>query len=435
MSPSPRTAWAAACEGWSLKIVHVLDHSVPLHSGYSFRTVAILRAQRRLGWRTIQVTSTKHEISAVTDLPGYRPPNDERASETIDGFEFHRTPYRRRMTDRVPVLDQWGVVTALRHRLAQVVEDFGPDVVHAHSPSLNALAAASVARRHGLPLVYELRALWEDAGVDHGTVRQGGLRYRGSRALETHVLRRADAIVTICEGLRREIVARGLPESRVTVVPNAVDLDAFTIARRGGSRSSGHGVLGFIGSFYAYEGLALLLDAMPAILSRRPETRLILVGGGFQEEALARRVRDEGLEKSVVFTGRVPHDRVPDYYEMIDVLVYPRLSMRLTELVTPLKPLEAMAYGRLVVASDVGGHKELIRDGETGLLFRAGDSAALAARVLGALELGARAEAIRTAARRFVERERTWDVSVSRYARVYEAARAAVRHGSVRSPA
>lgn len=422
-----------------MRILHVLDHSLPLHSGYSFRTLAIVREQRRLGWQTAQLTSTKHEISVSEELPGHRRPDGPSPRETVDGVEFLRTPRPPGLMSQVPVLRQWSVVSTLRRRLGEVIAEFRPDVLHAHSPSLNGLATAAAARSHGLPFVYELRALWEDAGVDHGTDREGGVRYRLSRRLETAVLRRADAIVTICEGLRREIVARGIPASRITVVPNAVDVETFTTAaeapRELGRRLGleGFRVLGFIGSFYAYEGVALLLEALPAILARSPRTKVLLVGGGFQDQNLRRRVREQGLEEAVIFTGRVPHRDVPSYYHLAEILVYPRLSMRLTELVTPLKPLEAMAYRRLVVASDVGGHTELIRDGETGLLFRAGDAGALAARVIEALELGERGQAIRAEARRFVETERTWPVSVQRYAAVYEAIRAPGAVGALRS--
>jgi PEP-CTERM/exosortase A-associated glycosyltransferase len=407
-----------------VRILHVLDHSVPLHSGYSFRTLAIIREQRRLGWQTAHLTSTKHEVSA-TGLAGHRPPVRGNALETVDGLDFHRTPRASALLERAPLLGQWSVVTTLRQRLREVIAAFAPDILHAHSPSLDGLATMFAARQYRLPFVYELRALWEDAAVDHGTMREGSPQYAASRWLETAVLRRADAIVTICEGLRREIVARGIEASRVTVVPNAVDLEAFA----GGAADpelvnrlalGGCRVLGFIGSFYAYEGVALLLDALPLIRARWPNTKLLLVGGGYQEKALQRRVADEGLAEHVIFTGRVPHNRVPAYYDLVDVLVYPRLSMRLTDLVTPLKPLEAMAYQRLVVASDVGGHVELIRDGETGLLFRAGDPAALAKRVVEALELGDRGASMRAAARRFVETERTWPAVVSRYRTVYE---------------
>jgi PEP-CTERM/exosortase A-associated glycosyltransferase len=274
-------------------------------------------------------------------------------------------------------------------------------------------------------VVYELRAFWEDAAVDHGTAREGGLRYRLSRGLETWALRRADAITTICEGLRSDIVGRGIPAAKVTVVPNAVDIEEFSaggvpdsaLKQRLGLNDGW--VLGFIGSFYAYEGLDVLLRALAKLLARGGRVRALLVGGGRQEEELKRLASELGVADHIVFAGRVPHDEVQRYYNLIDVLVYPRLSMRLTELVTPLKPLEAMAQGRLLVASDVGGHRELIRPGETGTLFKAGDAEALAATVTDLLREPARWPALKAAARRYVETERTWKMSIARYEGIY----------------
>jgi glycosyltransferase involved in cell wall biosynthesis len=158
---------------------------------------------------------------------------------------------------------------------------------------------------------------------------------------------------------------------------------------------------------------------MPQMLAAYPALSLLLVGGGPQEDALKALTASLGIEKSIVFTGRVPHDEVPRYYQIIDILVYPRLPMRLTELVTPLKPLEAMAYGRLVVASDVGGHREMIEHGKTGVLFEAGERDALAAAVLNLLGTRNRWPALRAAARAYVERERSWSGSVANYAPVY----------------
>src|SRR5262249_383741 len=200
----------------------------------------------------------------------------------------------------------------------------------------------------------------------------------------------------------------------VTVIPNAVDTDGFTaggvpdaeLRKRLGL--DGATVLGFIGSFYAYEGLSILLEALQRLLAEGEKVRVLLVGGGREEADLKRRAAELGVDGHVVFTGRVPHEEVGRYYDLIDVLVYPRLSMRLTEVVTPLKPLEAMAQGRLVIASDVGGHRELIRPGETGMLFKAGEPAALAAAVQDLLRSPGRWPALRQAARDFVERERNW---------------------------
>jgi PEP-CTERM/exosortase A-associated glycosyltransferase len=216
-----------------------------------------------------------------------------------------------------------------------------------------------------------------------------------------------------------------VPESKITVIPNAVDIDNFAFgvpgddALRAELGLTGKRVLGFIGSFYAYEGLDLLLRALPAILQQAPDIALLLTGGGPQEENLKKLTQELGLQDHVKFTGRVPHAQVQRYYSLVDVLVYPRHSMRLTDLVTPLKPLEAMAQGLLLVASDVGGHKELIRDGETGMLFRAGDADDLARSVLRLLAMQDRWPQLREAGRRYVETERNWTNSVARYRDVY----------------
>ncbi|PKM34804.1 MAG: glycosyltransferase, exosortase A system-associated, partial [Gammaproteobacteria bacterium HGW-Gammaproteobacteria-10] len=268
-------------------------------------------------------------------------------------------------------------------------------------------------------------AFWEDAAVDHGSTTEGSLRYRLTHYLETQVFKNADAVTTICEGLRNDIIGRGVADSKITVIPNAVDIDKFSFGvepdqpLREQLGLVDKVVLGFIGSFYAYEGIPLLLDALPAILKEIPDVRLLLVGGGPQDDAIKQKARDLGLQDKVVFTGRVPHDRVQDYYNQVDIFVYPRLSMRLTDLVTPLKPLEAMAQGRLVVASDVGGHKELIDDEKTGYLFAAGNAESLAQTVLRLLSNRSQWDAIRANGRRFVEERRNWAYSVSRYQNVY----------------
>jgi PEP-CTERM/exosortase A-associated glycosyltransferase len=395
-----------------MRVLHVLDHSLPLHSGYAFRTAAILREQRALGYQTIQLTTPRQ--NAGTAL-----------YEDVDDWRFHRTPGSAGAMTRLPGAVYLHEMRATARRIDELVHEFSPEVLHVHSPVLNALPAMWVGRRHGLPVVYEVRALWEDAAVDHGTTREGSARYRLSRGLETFVLRRVSHVTTICDGLHREIVRRGVPADRVTVIPNAVDVSEFAFggasdpALRGSLGLDGAHVVGFAGSFYGYEGLDLLIDALAMLAPKWPSLRALLVGGGPQEAALRAQVAARGLADRVVFTGRVPHAEICRYYELIDVLAYPRRGMRLTELVTPLKPLEAMAQGRMFVASDVGGHRELVRDGETGFLFKAGDVGALAASLDRLLSDRSQWPRIAAQARRFVESERTWARSVRRYQDVY----------------
>jgi glycosyltransferase involved in cell wall biosynthesis len=197
-----------------MRILHILDHSIPVHSGYTFRTRNILIQQRAMGWETAHITSNKH-------------PDQTLQEEVVDGFHFYRTPASGGRVSQLPVINQVAVVNSLAARLEEVVVKEQPDILHAHSPSLNGLATLRVGRRHGIPVVYECRAFWEDAAVDHGTSREWGLRYRLTRALETRVFKQADAVTTICDGLRRDILARGVPAERVTVIPNAVDIECF----------------------------------------------------------------------------------------------------------------------------------------------------------------------------------------------------------------
>jgi glycogen synthase len=391
-----------------MRILHVLDHSLPVQSGYSFRSAAILREQRKLGWQTIHVTSPKHGV--CTEL-----------IEEHDGLRFYRTPAPRGVLAGLPMLNQLAVIDALRERIHEVVRLEEPDIIQAHSPCLNALAAFGA----GKPVVYELRSSWEDAAVSSGVTTEGSLRYRLSRWLETRALHKADEITTICEGLRDDVMGRGVPGERITVIPNSVDAEGF--AARAPSATDMRArfglqdkcVLAFIGSFFAWEGLVLLIEALPLVLEKRPDVRLLLVGGGPDEEAIRQAVARCGVAGQVIFAGQVPHKEVGALYDVVDVLAYPRLPMRLTNMVTPLKPLEAMAMQKVFVASDVGGHRELVEDGVTGVLFRAGDRHALAdAIVCVAADDDLRRRLVMNGLR-FVREERTWTQAVQGYTSVY----------------
>ena len=393
-----------------MRILHVLDHSLPLHSGYTFRTRAIVKAQQARGWDVACLTGVRQGASAAE-------------AETFDGIRFHRTPLPAAGPSP---LREWREIRALAARLDALVTGWKPDQLHVHSPVLNALAALGVAKRRQVPLVYEIRAFWEDAAVGNGTGSEGSARYRLIRMLETHAARQADAVAVICEGLRKDLIARGIAADKIIVAPNGVDMALFgsplapdrAIGRKLGL--GGADVVGFIGSFYDYEGLDDLIAAMPLLLAKRPKAHLLLVGGGPMEEALKRQAGASSAAERIHFIGRVPHEEVDRYYSLIDVLAYPRKAMRLTELVTPLKPLEAMAQRKLVVASNVGGHRELIEDGVTGSLFPAGDPPALADALDALFANREKWEQRRDVARRFVETDRNWSSNISRYIPVYQ---------------
>jgi PEP-CTERM/exosortase A-associated glycosyltransferase len=399
-----------------LKILHILDHTLPLHSGYSFRTQHILEEQRKRGWVPVALTSSKHEASWTSASP---------PKEEINGICHYRTGALNGRS--LPFAGEFQSMTHLAKRIAQVAKIEEPDLLHAHSPVLSALPTLWVGRRLGIPVVYEIRAFWEDAGVDHRSYAEDSWKYRMIRSLETWTCRRAAQIAVLCNGLKNDLIKRGIPAEKMTVVWNGVNLEDFRtgepdleLARSLGI--AGKKVLGYIGSFYRYEGLDLLVRAVEKLAASRKDIALILAGGGEMEPELREQVGQLKLQDQVFFLGRISHEKIPGVYSLIDLMVYPRYSMRLTELVTPLKPLESMAMGKPLVASDIGGHRELIRDGHTGLLFKAGDVSALAGALERVLDDPGLQKRLADCEIDWVRRNHSWERTTSVYSEIYSKA-------------
>ena len=404
-----------------MKILHVLDHSLPLHSGYSFRSLEIIRSQVKRGWHPVVITSPKHEAS-------WKKRCAER--EEIEGTAHYRTGCTS--SEGCIFGAELRIMRALAAGIRKVAEIERPDVLHVHSPVLNAIPALYTGRRMRIPVVYEIRAFWEDAAVDHGTYAEGSLKYCLVRNLETWVCRGVDQVGILCDGLRNDLVKRGVPGDKITPVFNGVNAGDFTACAPDAQyskewRLEGRKVVGFVGSFYRYEGLDLLVDAFSRVAEKWPDAVLLLVGGGEVEKEIRDFARQKGISDRVVMPGRIPHERIPSVYALIDILAYPRHSMRLTELVTPLKPLEAMAMGKAFTASDVGGHKELIRHNQTGLLFPSGRAEALADSICRLLADDALRVRLQEEGARWVREHRTWEITTSVYDSIYSRALGAGR--------
>jgi PEP-CTERM/exosortase A-associated glycosyltransferase len=400
-----------------MKVLHVLDHSLPYFSGYSFRSDYIIRTQKLLGLHPVVVTSPKHEDFA-----------SER--ESVEEIDFYRVRWpsisSSSTLQSVPLVRQMACVSALSKEITRLAEELEVDLIHSHSPSLNGLATARSAERLKKPWIYELRYYDEDAAVERGKIRHNSLRYRMSQKLEQSALEQATLIVTISSALRDDLIKRGIEENNIFEVPNGVDTDFFRPGEPDAGLTAkyhleGKTVIGFIGSFYFYEGLEHLIDAILLLLEKRRDITMLLAGEGEVEETLRARI-PENLRDYFIFAGKVPHREVRHYYSVMDILVYPRVKSRLTELTTPLKPLEAMAMERVVVGSNVGGIRELVRNGRTGFLVEPENPLELTA----CLEKLAGDVALRYTvgeeARRTVVRERDWKRIVERYFEIYKIA-------------
>lgn len=393
-----------------MRILHVLDVSTPTIAGYAARARAIVNGQSAMGIEPVVLTSVRHRNASGS------------AMEVIDGIRHYRTLAPAAPGN--PIAEMY----YLRRRILEVAHQERCELVHAHSPILTGLPALAAARQLGVGCVYEIRALWEDAAVEKGHTHARSVRYRLTRGAETFLATRVDAVVCICEGLRRDMVGRGLPGERLHVVPNGVDVARFVPrppddAIREGLGLRGRTIVGYIGTFFGYEGVELLVEALSRlILGGRDDLAGLIVGTGTNYEACRAIARRHGLADRILHPGHVPAGEVEALYSVMDILAYPRTSHRITELVTPLKPLEAMAMEKAVIGSDVGGIRELVQDGVTGLLHRAGDIDSLANRIALLSADTALRRTLGRQGRAWVSQERDWKQIIPRYRGIYDAA-------------
>lgn len=399
-----------------MRIVHVMDHSLPQGDGYSIRAKYLLEAQAAAG----------SEVTVLTS-PSQGPEAADFESGGVSYRRSHYSPLEKKFTERGGKHLVFG--RAIGTGLARLLDGGSFELVHAHTPFTVARAALQEARHRNLPFVYEKRNLWEESAKARGKMSGRWPFYQIARAMDCWVTQRADAVCTITEALKAHTIRLGVSPDRIFVVGNGVDTKAFTPRpapvelREQCARGAGF-VIGFVGSFFSFEGLPLLVAAFARLRPQFPAARLVLVGDGEDRPKLDRLVEELGLGDSVWLVGRVPHDKVVDFYAAMDVLVYPRYHSKLTDMISPLKPLEPMSMARCVVASDVGGLKELIRDRETGLLFNAGSAASLQDRLEQLLSGRIDATALGNRAREHVIANRQWQHMARRYDDAYDHARA-----------
>jgi glycogen synthase len=402
-----------------MKVLHVLESSVPDLAGYTIRSRFIVNSQRQLGLDPVVVTSPFFRGSSTQTI------------DTIDGTKYYRSNHIARPEKAKGRLRSYITRATMVRRYRQFVADIArrerPDVIHAHSSYMNGLAARYAADRLGLPLVYELRGLWGDTAVVEDGLAQTSWRYRLIWRMEMGVVQRANMVVAISNGIRDVLLERGVDAGKIAIVPNGVDTTVFQPCPRDRELAGQLGltdcfVVGFIGSILRLEGISLLLDAFKDIARREPRARLLVVGDGPDRARLTALAAEGGLGDIVRFTGQVPHDQIFRYYSLMDILAYPRIDVRINQTVTPLKPLEAMALGKTCLASDVGGMRELIADDVTGVLFPAGNVAALTEKVLLLARDAELRQRLSETAQAMVAKDREWTAIVAKYPDVYRRA-------------
>lgn len=393
-----------------LSVLHLVTNALPeTQAGYTTRTQGIVRALRAQG--------VDAKVAPRVGFPVTEGHLMARGTVSIDGVPYLRSFPVIPPTD---VAAQVAADAAARGRLAR---SCGATVLHAHSNYLNARAALAERDRTGVPVVYEVRGMLEETWRSRGGDATADV-YQLARASETEALLAADAVVVISEVLRREVVQRGVPASRVTVIPNAVDdrflaepPDAAPLRRELGLETH-ETVIGTVSTLNDYEGLEVLVDAVGLLRSRGLPVRLLVVGEGPARARLQERAATLG-KPAAVFTGRVPFADVHRFHVAIDVFAVPRLELPVTALVPPLKPLEAMATGTPVVASDLAPMREIVQPGVTGELAPPGDAEALAHVLTPLVTETTLRLAMGSRARDWAHTERTWHRAAQQYRAIY----------------
>jgi len=399
-------------------VAYLLHNSLPHASaGYATRTHGLLSALVHDGWETHAVT----RLGYPYDVWGQDGDRTAAPLDRIDGVSYHRLLDGKRPYLKWPIGEYLETYVG---RVEKVVRKHEIGIVHGASNYWNGFAAVTAARRLGLPSVYEVRGLWELTRISRDSSYEGSEMFRLTAELEAAACRAADHVFTITEALRSEMVGRGVSGHKVSVLPNGVDTSRFLPRGRDRQLAAELGltdsvVIGYVGSVLDYEGIDLLLEAVARLRTRRNDFHLLVVGdGAAYDECVALRNR-LGLQDVTTFTGRIPHHEVERYYSLIDIAPFPRMPLPVCEAVSPLKPFEAMAMGKVPVVSSVAALTEIVQHDENGLVFTKGEVESLVEvldNVVGDPDLRAR---LGVAARDWVVRERDWSVLVKYLEHVY----------------
>ncbi|WP_024586623.1 glycosyltransferase [Aliihoeflea sp. 2WW] len=399
----------------SNRICYVLHNSLPFASGgYATRAQGVALGLKSAGFDVVALTRPGFPLDAKPELtPDSIPLQDE-----IEGI-----PYRRLLTPSRQGSSAVGYMEAAADAMAAEFEKIRPAFVLAASNYQTALPALLAARRLGIPFAYEIRGFWEITRISREPEFIHTPSYKIQELLEAETAKRADHVFTLTGPMKQEMVRRGVAADHITLLPNSCQPERFLPRPRDEALAARLGipsevtVIGYIGTFVQYEGLELLVEAAANLRDRGLSFRLLLVGNenvaagdaGPITTEVQRIAQERGLDDWLIMPGRVPHDQVESYYSLIDIAPFPRKAQPVTEMVSPMKPLEAYAMEKAVVASSVGALQEMVQDGKTGLIFEKDNVASLTdtlALLIAEPELRMQ---LGREGRRWVEAERTWD--------------------------
>lgn len=416
--PFPKPAERSVYEPRRDHVFYLLHNSLPHNSaGYATRTHGLLSELNRIGWDVDGVT----RLGYPYDMPGKDELPDIPAHETVGNVDYRRLLRGREIEKKNPL---YSYTERYSTELRKLATEQRPAIIHAASNHWNGLTGVVTARKLGLPSIYEVRGLWEVTRGSRNPEWAKGNMFRYMARMEADAAKGATHVLAITNALKAEMVNRGVDADKITVVPNGVDTKRFTPIPRDEQLAnelgvSGKTVIGYVGSVLDYEGIELMIEAARSMAKTRDDFHVLIVGDGAELERFQNYVSEHNLQQVVTFTGRVPHEEVERYYSLIDITPFPRLPLPVCEMVSPLKPFEAMAMGKAVVASDVAALSEIVTSDYNGLLHEKGSAESLTSQLEILLDNPEKRAQLGQQSRDWVVQERDWKILAERISQLY----------------
>ena len=435
-----------------MKILHVLANSFPKINGYAVRSHMLIKAQTEIDGI---------EIMALTS-PWYPNLTEMQEDYELDGIRYLRTSHPRNkqntkvshklvskfsITPRRELKDKSFLFRALKfgiqklmffpkicwrlieerilikhfyERILQLSLDNEIEIIHAHTPYRVGFPAYKAAKKIGIPFVYEMRGMWEETAVANRRWINGGPAYLRFRKKETNLLRKADSVICISETLKSEAISRGVSPEKITVSPNGFDntdiekitdseQEVFNSVKTRLNSSKGVKIVGYIGSLRTLEGVDFSAKAVADLIKKGYNLKFFVLSSKEGQQELKKLCSDLGISNSSIIAGPVNHNLVKPFYDLIDVFIVSRPFSRVTDIVTPLKPYEAMGLGKTVISSDLNAMKEIIKHQKTGLLYETDNLDSLVSQIRWCLDNPKQAAVLGESAAKWIKENRTWE--------------------------
>ncbi|MGP5086284.1 glycosyltransferase [Brachybacterium tyrofermentans] len=416
--PFPKMRSTPVYEAEDHKVFYLLHNSLPHNSaGYATRTHGLLSELNRIGWDVDGVT----RLGYPYDMPGKAEVPDVPLHDVVGNVDYRRLLKSREIEKKNPLFHY---TERYSSALLDLAKEQRPAIIHAASNHWNGLTAVKTARQLGIPSIYEVRGLWEVTRGSRNPEWAESNMFKYIARMEADAAKGATRVFAITEALREEMIKRGVDGDKIEIVPNGVDTSRFNPIPRDEELASqlgvaGKTVIGYVGSVLDYEGIELILEAAEVLNRSREDFHVLIVGDGAELERFQNHVQERELEHVVTFTGRVPHEEVERYYSLVDITPFPRLPLPVCEMVSPLKPFEAMAMGKAVVASDVAALQEIVTPGLNGYLHEKGSTESLIEQLTKLLDDPTLSQQVGNQARDWVVANRDWSQLAQRISNEY----------------